>query len=106
MQTAAHGARHLQLGQLAGAALELPAPTVRSAALDIRGFAVFHAPLEVRRQGYRELTGHAAEGAITVDIAAVPLADVAMAWQRQRNGPGIKQVLIPGGLPDRAWPAG
>jgi len=39
MQTAAHGARHVQLGQLAGLTLELPAPTVRSAALDIRGMA-------------------------------------------------------------------
>ena len=95
MQTAAHGARHLQLGQLAGVTLQLPAATVRSAALDVRGFAVFHAPLEVRREGYLELTGHAAEGTISMDIARVPLADVATAWQRQRNGPGIKQVLVP-----------
>ena len=95
MQTAAHGARHLQLGQLAGTTLQLAAPTLRSAALDVRGFAVFHAPVEVRREGYRQLTGHAANGSITVNIARVPLADVASAWERQRNGPGIKQVLIP-----------
>ena len=95
MQTAGHGARLLQLGQLAGTILQLPAPTVRSAALDVRGFAVFHAPVEVRRHGYREITDRAADGTITVDIARVPLADVAKAWERQRNGPGIKQVLIP-----------
>ncbi len=95
MQTAAHGARHLQLGQLAGATVELAAPTIRSAALDVRGFAVFHAPVEVRREGYRQLTSHAAEGTIKVDIARIPLADVATAWERQRNGPGVKQILIP-----------
>jgi NADPH:quinone reductase-like Zn-dependent oxidoreductase len=95
MQAAAHGARHVQLGQLAGLTVDLPAPTVRSAALDIRGMAVFHAPLEVRRRAYRDLTGHASRGAITVDLAPVPLTDVATAWERQRGGPGVKQVLTP-----------
>ncbi len=95
MQAAAHGARHVQLGQLAGLTLELPASTVRSAAVDIRGFAVFHAPVDVRRRAYQDLTGYAAEGAITVDVARVPLVDVATAWERQRGGPGVKQVLTP-----------
>jgi NADPH:quinone reductase-like Zn-dependent oxidoreductase len=95
MQAAAHGARHLQLGQLAGLTMELPAPTVRSARLDLRGMAVFHAPLDVRREAYRQLTRHAARGAITVDVVRVPLAEVATAWARQRRGPGVKQVLTP-----------
>lgn len=93
MRAAAHGARHVQLGQLAGTTLQLPAPTVRSAALDIRGFAVFHAPADVRRRAYRELTEHAARGAISIDATRIPLTDVATAWQRQHDGPHTKLVL-------------
>ena len=96
MQTAAHGSRQVQLGRLAGLTLEPPAPTVRSPALDIRGMAVFHAPLEVRRRAYRDLTGHPSRGAITVDLAPVPLTEVATAWEQQRGGPGVKQVLTAG----------
>jgi len=95
MQGAARGARHIQLGQLAGLTVELPAPTVRSAALHLLGMAVFHAPLEVRRAAYLALTEKVAEGAITVDVLPVPLSDVATAWERQRNGPGVKLVLTP-----------
>ena len=57
--------------------------------------AVFHAPLEVRRESYRALTEKVAEGAIAVDVVPVPLADVAAAWARQAGGPGTKLVLIP-----------
>jgi len=95
MRAAARGARLVQLGQLAGVALELPAPTVRSAALDILGMAAFHAPLEVRRKAYLAMTEKIAEGAITVDVVTVPLSDVATAWERQRGGPGVKLVLTP-----------
>jgi len=68
MQTAAHGSRQVQLGRLAGLTLEPPAPTVRSPALDIRGMAVFHAPLEVRRRAYRDNIS-------LVSVAAVCLVD-------------------------------
>lgn len=95
MQAAAHGARHVQLGHLAGITMELPAPAVRSAALDVHGFAVFHAPVDVRRRAYRELTDHAGRGEITLDIVRMPLAEVGAAWERQRNGPGAKLVLTP-----------
>ena len=30
-----------------------------------------------------------------MDLAPVPLTDVATAWERQRGGPGVKQVLTP-----------
>ncbi|HEY0812941.1 MAG TPA: zinc-binding alcohol dehydrogenase family protein [Pseudonocardia sp.] len=95
MRAAARGARLVQLGQLAGMSVELAAPTVRSAALDILGMAVFHAPLDVRRAAYLALTEKIAEGAIAVDVDTVPLSDVATAWQRQRGGPGVKLVLTP-----------
>jgi NADPH:quinone reductase-like Zn-dependent oxidoreductase len=49
MTAAADGARHVQIGNLAATTLDLPATRVRSSALNIMGFAVFHAPIEVRR---------------------------------------------------------
>lgn len=95
MKAAAPGCRHVQLGQLAGIELTLPAPVVRSAALEILGMAVFQAPMDVRRAAYLEMTGHAAAGRLTADLERVALEDVAAAWERQKAGPGKKLVLIP-----------
>jgi NADPH2:quinone reductase len=95
MRAAAAGCRHVQLGQLAGMDITLPAPVVRSAALDVLGMAVFHASLEIRRNAYLRLTGHAAAGDLTVDLERIALEDVADAWQRQKAGPRTKLVLIP-----------
>lgn len=95
MQAAAHGCRHVQLGQLAGTDINLPAPVVRSAGLNVMGMAVFQASLTVRRAAYLRLTGHAAAGDVTVDLEKIALKDVADAWQRQKAGPRTKLVLIP-----------
>jgi NADPH:quinone reductase-like Zn-dependent oxidoreductase len=95
MGAAAHGARHIQLGHLAGVDITIAAPVVRSAALDVRGMAAFHAPLDVRRAAYLALTSHAARGELTVNLEEVPLAQVQDAWRRQGAGPGRKLVLIP-----------
>ena len=96
MRAAAYEARHVQMGQMAGATLEVPAAVVRSSALQLLGFAVFQAPLEVRRAAYTRLTEAAGRGEIEVDLERVPLADVDEAWQRQQDGPGTKLVVVPG----------
>ena len=95
MKAAAPGARHVQLGHLAGAELTLPAPLLRSGLLDVLGLAAFNAPFEVRRAGYLRLTEHAARGDVVVDLDRLPLAEVAAAWSRQRDGAGTTLVLIP-----------
>jgi len=97
MQAAAHGARHVQIGQMAGATLELPATVVRSSALQLLGFAVFHAPLEVRRAAYTRVTESAGRGEIEIDVERVPLDDIDQAWQRQQDGPEAKLVIVPDG---------
>jgi NADPH:quinone reductase-like Zn-dependent oxidoreductase len=98
MQAAARFGRHVQVGQLAGAALDLAAPVIRSRSLDVRGFMGAHPPLEVRAQAYAELGALVARGEIVIDVEPVPLADVAGAWERQRSGDaGAKLVLIPKG---------
>jgi NADPH:quinone reductase-like Zn-dependent oxidoreductase len=96
MKAAARYGRHIQVGQLAGVEIALPAPAVRSVSLDVRGFSVVHPPADVRREGYLRLTQHAARGDVVVDAERVPLEQVHTAWERQRNATGgAKLVLIP-----------
>jgi NADPH:quinone reductase-like Zn-dependent oxidoreductase len=95
MNAAAHGARHVQLGQMASLALELPAPLVRGKALNVLGFAFFHAPIEVRRDAYARLMDLAAAEELQVDVERVPLSEVHAAWERQREGPDTKLVVVP-----------
>jgi NADPH2:quinone reductase len=95
MAVAARFARHVEVGNLAGLTIELKAPLIRSASLDLRGFSVAHPPPDVRREGYLALTEHAARGEIAVDLETHPLADVGTAWERQRDASGgVKRVLL------------
>ena len=95
LRAAAPGARLVQIGAMAGEAVQLPAAILRANNVDVLGHAVFHAPIEVRRDAYRQLTEHAARGDVTVSHEEVPLSDVADAWERQRAGAGTKLVLVP-----------
>jgi NADPH2:quinone reductase len=96
MQAAGRFARHLQVGHVAGPEITLAAPALRSVSLDLRGFSIAHPAPEQRRQGFLDLTRHVAQGDIAVALEAVPLADVAKAWERQRRAEGgAKLVLVP-----------
>ena len=96
MKAAGRGARHVEVGNLAGAELTLPAPLIRSISLDVRGFSVAHPPIDMRREAYLRLTEHAARGDVVVDVDRVALADVAGAWERQRRAAGgPKSVIVP-----------
>jgi NADPH2:quinone reductase len=96
MGAAARFARHVEVGNMAGGEIALPAPLIRSKSIDVRGFSVAHPPLELKRDAYRRLTAHAAQGDIVVDVQARPLAEVADAWERQKQAAGgPKQVLVP-----------
>jgi NADPH2:quinone reductase len=99
MRAAARFARHVQMGNMAGGELVLPAPLIRSASLDVLGFSVAHPPLDVKREAYRRLTEHAARGEITVDVEPVALEDVAGAWERQSRAAGGPKLVV---VPDRA----
>jgi len=96
MSVAARFARHVEVGNMAGGELALPAPRIRSASLDIRGFSVAHPPLDLKRDAYARLTKHAAAGDITIDVDPCRLDEVAEAWERQRQATGgPKLVLVP-----------
>jgi NADPH:quinone reductase-like Zn-dependent oxidoreductase len=87
------GARHVQIGHMASPTLTLPAPLVRSVAINIMGFVIFYAPLEVRRAAYLRLTEFAARGGLTVNLEVLPLAEIGAAWDRQHHGDGTKLVI-------------
>jgi NADPH2:quinone reductase len=96
MQVAARFGRHVEVGNLAGPAIELEAPAIRSVSLDLRGFSVAHPPPEVRAEGFLRLTEHAARGDLVVDLESSPLEDVQTAWEAQREATGgVKRVLLP-----------
>jgi NADPH:quinone reductase-like Zn-dependent oxidoreductase len=95
MSAASRFARHVEVGNMAAPEITLPAPLIRSASLDVRGFSVALPPLDVKRDAYMRLTRHAAAGDIAVDVEPCPLDDVAGAWERQRRAAGgPKTVLV------------
>ena len=95
LRAAAHGARLVQIGQLAGPELALAAATVRSRFAAVLGFAVFHAPLDVRAAAYRTLAEHARDGRLTVDVERIGLEGIEDAWRRQQAGVAHKLVVVP-----------
>jgi len=95
MRAAARHARYVQLGDAAGPAPALPGGLLRRPRLNLLGFSVFDVPSSHRREAYARLTAGAADGSIRLDVEPVPLSDVEEAWRRQRQGPGVKLVLVP-----------
>ena len=95
LAVAAIGARVVNLGQSAGPTATVPSAAIRGKQLELLGFSDFAVPPGVWREHYAALIGHATAGRIHVDLERLPLADIATAWERQRNGPGAKLVLIP-----------
>jgi hypothetical protein len=95
MQTAAQRARHIQIGQSAGATTQLPAHLVRGARLEILEFAHNDAPAQTRREAYLKLTELAAIHALHVDTLPLPLSDCDKAWELQQQGAPAKLVLTP-----------
>jgi NADPH:quinone reductase-like Zn-dependent oxidoreductase len=96
MAAAGRYARHVEVGNMAGEEIVLPAPLIRSKSLDVSGFSVAHPPADLKGDAYLRLTEHAASGEITVDVDRRPLDDVAAAWERQgRAAGGAKLVLVP-----------
>jgi NADPH:quinone reductase-like Zn-dependent oxidoreductase len=95
ISAAATGARLVQVGDGAGAQAAVPAGIVRTRGLAILGYATSHVPRAERLDAYRQLANLAAAGRINVELERVPLADVALAWERQHTGARRKQILIP-----------
>ena len=94
-EAAAPGARIVHIGQSAGAGATFASATVRGKQLEILGYSNFAQPIEVLREEYPRLVGHATAGEIVVDVERVPLDDVARAFRRQAAGGAPKLVIVP-----------
>ncbi|MGZ4360270.1 MAG: quinone oxidoreductase family protein [Gaiellaceae bacterium] len=87
--------RLVNLGQSAGATIELPSAVVRGRARAILGHFNGIVPPEKWRQAYLALLEHALHGELEVAREVVPLDRIAEAWSRQAASPNRKLVLCP-----------
>ncbi|HZL48363.1 MAG TPA: zinc-binding alcohol dehydrogenase family protein [Solirubrobacteraceae bacterium] len=90
---AARGARHVQMGQSAGAEASLTSAVVRGNGLSILGFTNFEVPAPEQAAAYRELAEHALAGRLRIDYDTYPLERVGEAWKRQQEGAHRKLVI-------------
>ncbi len=96
MGAAAQRARLVQLGQRAGATIELPAALLRSRRLELIGVSGALESHADRAAAYAGLMELIAAGKVTVDFERVPLDAVEDAWRRQVAGAvGTKLVVTP-----------
>ncbi|HEX8103935.1 MAG TPA: zinc-binding alcohol dehydrogenase family protein [Solirubrobacteraceae bacterium] len=89
------GARFVQLGQSAGTHAALPSAAIRGKLLSVLGLSNFGVPADVKRAAYERMAAHGAAGELAVDVERVPLAEVRSAFERQRDSPGVKLVVVP-----------
>jgi NADPH2:quinone reductase len=87
------GMRFVNLGQSAGASIELSSAAVRGRLLEIIGHTVFEASHDDLARGHRAMLRHVAAGELEVDLETYPLERAAEAWDAQRAGPAHKLVV-------------
>jgi NADPH2:quinone reductase len=75
--------RLIDLGQIAGPTITLPAFVLRSSGLLISGIAVALTTIERLREAILQLIAEAASGTLRIETEPVPLAQIEAAWQQQ-----------------------
>jgi NADPH2:quinone reductase len=93
IQAAAPGWRLVQIGQSASAEATLASAVIRGKMGELYGYTDFAVPKDDFREQYLRLVGHAAAGAIVLDIKTYPFEQIAEAWQRQARGANAKIVV-------------
>lgn len=94
LKAASGRTRLVQVGEMAGPSISLPAGALRSSGLEIvgNGSGTLPAP-EVMRDVFGRVYAAATTGELTVDAEAVPLTDVEAVWSK--DGQGTRFVLVP-----------
>jgi NADPH:quinone reductase-like Zn-dependent oxidoreductase len=94
LETRALRTRLVQVGEMAGSRISLPAAVLRSSGLEILGNGTGSAPPpEALAQGLNELMSRLARAELCVEIERVPLASVAEVWNADHRG--RRPVFIP-----------
>ncbi len=79
---AAPRVRLVEVGQMAGPTIALPAEVLRSSGLEVLGSGPGTIPLTEIIAAIPQVMAIAADGDLPIDIDEVPLAEVEAAWQR------------------------
>ena len=89
-------ARVVNIGNLAGATLELPAGLLRGRQLSVTGFAGLHTPFSAKSEALTWLWTAVTSGELRIDVERFALEDLPAAWRAQRSSPHAKCVVLPG----------
>ena len=93
--TVDHTTRYVQVGEMAGSAINLPAAILRSTAIELTGAGGGSISKEVISKIQTEILPEvfklAAEGKLSIDTLVIPLKNVTEAWQQDAQG---KRVVI------------
>src|SRR5699024_3084793 len=96
-----HRTRYVQVGEGAGATIELPAAVLRSAGVQLLGQGAGSVPKDAFARVLPEILpavfGLLERGVLSVETAVRPLAAAAEAWVEPTSS-GVRTVLVP-------WPA-
>jgi NADPH2:quinone reductase len=85
--------RLIQIGEMAGPTIALPADALRTSGLEIHGAGAGLTP-EVISEGTRQVWDWIKQGKLHADVEPVPLRDVENAWQRT-DLHGRRIVIVP-----------
>jgi NADPH:quinone reductase-like Zn-dependent oxidoreductase len=86
--------RLVEVGEMAGPTIALPAAALRSSGLELYGGGGGSIPPKAIFDAFPQIWALAASGKLRIDIEQAPLADVETIWQRQ-DSPGRRLVIIP-----------
>jgi NADPH:quinone reductase-like Zn-dependent oxidoreductase len=86
--------RLVEVGEMAGPTIALPAAALRSSGLELYGGGGGSIPPKAIFDAFPQIWALAASGKLRIDTEQAPLADVETLWQRQVS-PGRRLVIIP-----------
>jgi NADPH:quinone reductase-like Zn-dependent oxidoreductase len=95
MNYAKPAARYIQVGSSAGATSTITGLVLRGKQLKLVGHSLFATPAEARRSAYAQLTAHAVDGKLSVDLERTRLEDIGRTWEHLKTGPARKLVVAP-----------
>lgn len=97
LQVCASRARVVNIGNLAGPTVQVPAGLLRGKQLTLSGFAGLHIPLQEKLPALTWLWTALERGDLQVEVTTHQLDQLPAAWQAQAASPHAKCVVLPGG---------
>jgi len=93
LEAEASRTRLIEVGEMAGPTVALPASVLRSSGIELYGAGGGSIPAKAILDAFPEIWKLATSGKLRIDIEQVPLADVETVWQK--DSPGCRLVIIP-----------